>query len=42
MNDNSEHYWSFDYNYGAQNPKFTQELIETLNGCYTDTTETIF
>ena len=35
MNDNSEHHWSFDYNYGAQNPQFTQELIETLNGCYT-------
>ena len=37
MNDNSEHHWSFDYNYGAQNPQFTQELIETLDGCYTDT-----
>ena len=36
MNDNSEHHWSFDYNYGAQNPQFTQELIRTLNGCYTD------
>ena len=36
MNDNSEHHWSFDYNYGAQNPQFTQELIGTLNGCYTD------
>ena len=37
MNDNSEHHWSFDYNYGAQNPQFTQELIETLDGCYRDT-----
>ena len=37
MNDNSKHHWSFDYNYGAQNPQFTQELIGTLNGCYTDT-----
>jgi hypothetical protein len=36
MNDKSEHHWSFDYNYGAQNPQFTQELIGTLNGCYTD------
>ena len=37
MNANSEHHWSFDYNYGAQNPQFTQELIGTLDGCYTDT-----
>ncbi|MYG06803.1 hypothetical protein F4167_09340 [Candidatus Poribacteria bacterium] len=37
MNDKSEHHWSFDYNYGAQNPQFTQELIGTLKGCYTDT-----
>ena len=36
MNDNSGHHWSFDYNYGAQNPQFSQELIGTLNGCYTD------
>ena len=36
MNDKREHHWSFDYNYGAQNPQFTQELIGTLNGCYTD------
>ena len=40
MNDKSEHHWSFDYNYGAQNPQFTQELIGTLSeynrGCYTD------
>ena len=40
MNDNSEHHWSFDYNYGAQNPQFAQELIGTLSeydrGCYTD------
>lgn len=36
MNDKSEHHWSFDYNYGAQNPQFTQELIGTLNECYTD------
>ena len=37
MNDNSGHHWSFDYNYGAQNPQFAQELIGTLRGCYTDT-----
>lgn len=36
MNDNSGHHWSFDYNYGAQNPQFIQELTETLRGCYTD------
>lgn len=35
MNDNSGHHWSFDYNYGAQNPQFTQELTETLRECYT-------
>ena len=37
MNSNSGHHWSFDYNYGAQNPQFAQELIETLDRCYTDT-----
>ncbi len=37
MNNNSEHHWSFDYNYGAQNPQFVQELIGTLDGCYKDT-----
>ena len=37
MNTNDRHHWSFDYNYGAQNPQFTQELIGTLRGCYTDT-----
>ena len=37
MNDNSRHHWSFNYNYGAQNPEFAQELIGTLDGCYTDT-----
>ena len=36
MNDNSGHHWSFDYNYGAQTPQFAQELIGTLEGCYTD------
>ena len=37
MNDNSRHHWSFDYNYGAQNPQFAQELIGTLRGYYTGT-----
>lgn len=37
MNTNNRHHWSFDYNHGAQNPQFTQELIGTLRGCYTDT-----
>ena len=30
MNDSNPLHWSFDYNYGAQNPHFTEELIETL------------
>ena len=37
MNDNSRHHWSFDYNYGAQNPQFAQELTGTLRGYYTGT-----
>ena len=37
MNANNRHHWSFDYNYGAQNPQFTQELIGTLRSWYTDT-----
>lgn len=37
MNDNSGHHWSFDYNYGAQNPQFAQELTGTLRGYYTGT-----
>ena len=32
MNDSKPLHWSFDYNYGAQNPQFAQELIETLCG----------
>lgn len=32
MNDNNALHWSFDYNYGAQNPQFAQELIKTLRG----------
>ena len=37
MNDNSRHHWSFDYNYGAQNPQFVQELIGALRGYYAGT-----
>lgn len=37
MNDNSGHHWSFDYNYGAQNPQFAQELTGTLREYYTGT-----
>ena len=32
MNDGNPLHWSFDYNYGAQNPQFVQELISTLRG----------
>lgn len=32
MNNSNSLHWSFDYNYGAQNPQFAQELIETLRG----------
>lgn len=32
MVDSNVHHWSFDYNYGAQNPQFAQELIRTLRG----------
>ncbi len=37
MNDNSGHHWSFDYNYGAQNPQFAQELNGTLRAYYAET-----
>ena len=30
MNDSNSLHWSFDYNYGVQNPQFAQELIGTL------------
>ena len=32
MNDSNSLHWSFDYNYGAQNPQFAQELLGTLRG----------
>lgn len=48
MNDSNSLHWSFDYNYGAQNPQFAQELIRTLRGydpetgaCRTQTAQTI-
>lgn len=48
MNDSNSLHWSFDYNYGAQNPQFAQELIGTLRGYDpeagargTETTQTI-
>ena len=31
VNSNTQH-WSFNYNYGSQNPQFAQELIQTLRG----------
>lgn len=30
MKDSNALHWSFDYNYGAQNPQFAQELIRTV------------
>ena len=30
MNNSNGLHWSFDYNYGAQNPQFTQQLVETF------------
>lgn len=32
MNNSTPLHWSFDYNYGAQNPQFGRELISTLRG----------
>ena len=29
-------HWSFDYNYGAQNPQFTQQLVDTFLGFYAE------
>ncbi len=37
MNGKSGHHWSFDYNYGAQNPQFAQELNGTLRAYYAET-----
>lgn len=32
MNDSNPLHWSFDYNHGAQNPEFAQELCKLLQG----------
>ena len=34
MNNSEGLHWSFDYNYGAQNPQFAQQLVETFLGFY--------
>ena len=39
MNESNSLHWSFDYNYGAQNPQFAQELIRTLRGYNSKTGE---
>ncbi len=36
MNNSEGLHWSFDYNYGAQNPQFTQQLVETFLGFYAE------
>ena len=36
MNNSEGLHWSFDYNYGAQNPQFAQQLIETFLRFYAD------
>ncbi len=38
MDDSYLLHWSFDYNHGAQNPKFAQELIKLLYGYDTKST----
>ena len=36
MNSSGELHWSFDYNHGAQNPQFTQQLVETFLRFYAE------
>ena len=36
MNNGEGLHWSFDYNYGAQNPQFAEQLIETFLGFYAE------
>ena len=36
MKDNEGLHWSFDYNYGAQNPQFTEQLVETFLRFYAE------
>ncbi len=38
MDDSYQLHWSFDYNHGAQNPEFAQELIKLLHGYDTKST----
>ncbi len=36
MNSSQGLHWSFDYSYGAQNPHFAQQLVETFLGFYAE------
>ena len=36
MNNSEGLHWSFDYNYGAQNPHFTEQLVETFLRIYAE------
>ena len=36
MKDSEGLHWSFDYNYGAQNPQFTEQLVETFLRFYAE------
>ena len=36
MNNSEGLHWSFDYNYGAQNPQFAQQLVETFLRFYAE------
>ncbi len=36
MNNSEGLHWSFDYNYGAQNPQFEQQLVETFRRFYAE------
>ena len=36
MNNSEGLHWSFDYNYGAQNPQFAQQLVETFLKFYAE------
>ena len=36
MNNSEGLHWSFDYNYGAQNPHFTEQLVETFLRFYAE------
>ena len=38
MNNSEGLHWSFDYNYGAQNPQFEQQLVETFRRFYAEPT----